>query len=324
MKNIIKYVLYSLSITALFFCSVPIHAEDNYQNSSDDSIILSFSKNLNKKLLFQSQKKLKNSEGNERYLYIPFSDNGYLIFDLKLNIISEFSTSSNNYYIDNNTDVYYLGALSYFVKNNKNYVNIQNKDDVILSDDYKSAEKVIDENIKNKLNQKNKLPLVNDSQYISGSLPNYSYNPDGICGTTSAAMLLKWYDKYVNSNYVPSNLENNQTSFIEYLRSYVDGSVPGTVTTDVYSGIISYCSSRGISHPGGYSTSDIPSYIVGRVSTYGTPYCLNLNSVPFGERHWVTGYGYTSSNGTVFAIVNDGHGHTGVSINSVYSIGIVW
>lgn len=34
-------------------------------------------------------------------------------------------------------------------KNNKNYVNIQNKDDVILSDDYKSAEKVIDENIKN-------------------------------------------------------------------------------------------------------------------------------------------------------------------------------
>ena len=120
MKNIIKYVLYSLSITALFFCSVPIHAEDNYQNFSDDSIILSFSKNLNKKLLFQSQKKLKNSEGNERYLYIPFSDNGYLIFDLKLNIISEFSTSSNNYYIDNNTDVYYLGTLSYFVKNNKN------------------------------------------------------------------------------------------------------------------------------------------------------------------------------------------------------------
>ena len=167
MKNIIKYVLYSLSITALFFCSVPIHAEDNYQNFSDDSIILSFSKNLNKKLLFQSQKKLKNSEGNERYLYIPFSDNGYLIFDLKLNIISEFSTSSNNYYIDNNTDVYYLGALSYFVKNNKNYVNIQNKDDVILSDDYKSAEKVIDENIKNKLNQKNKLSLVNDSQIIA-------------------------------------------------------------------------------------------------------------------------------------------------------------
>ena len=31
-----------------------------------------------------------------------------------------------------------------------------------------------------------------------------------------------------------------------------------------------------------------------------------------------------SYNPSRYKIVNDGHGHTGVSINSVYSTGIVW
>ncbi|WP_461813141.1 hypothetical protein [Faecalimonas sp.] len=40
--------------------------------------------------------------------------------------------------------------------------------------------------------------------------------------------------------------------------------------------------------------------------------------------YWVTGYGYRISGGTVYAIVNDGHGRTGVSLNLTNADYIVW
>ena len=39
---------------------------------------------------------------------------------------------------------------------------------------------------------------TNATSTISGPLPNDHHNPDGRCGATAAAMLLRWYDIYRN------------------------------------------------------------------------------------------------------------------------------
>ena len=143
------------------------------------------------------------------------------------------------------------------------------------------------------------------------------YKRQGICGSTSAAMLLRWYDIYKNQKYVPSSLESGDgVDLIEHLRGYIDGDVPGSVAGDVFTGIMSYCSSQGVSHPGGFDGYN-DNYVIGRVDTYGTPFLLIIHNHPTYKNHWITGYGYNISGGTCYPIVNDGWGDTNVSINPI-------
>lgn len=165
---------------------------------------------------------------------------------------------------------------------------------------------------------------ANSLQKIKGVVPNYSYNPNGICGSTAAAMLLRWYDIYVNTKYVPASLVSSSgTSLIKHLVPYIDGENPGSKPGEVYSGIQDYCTDQKISHSGGLEavSSD---YIIGRVSSDGVPYIMGLRASSSYGAHWVTGYGYTLSGSTCYAIVNDGHGKTDVSINIVNGDFIVW
>lgn len=137
-------------------------------------------------------------------------------------------------------------------------------------------------------------------------------------------MLLRWYDIYKDQKYVPSNLESNDgVALIDHLRGYIDGDVPGSVTGDVFTGIMSYCANQGVSHPGGFNGYD-DNYVVGRVDTYETPFLLNIHNHPIYKNHWVTGYGYNISGGTCYSIVNNGWGDTNISINSIYAVQIVW
>lgn len=160
--------------------------------------------------------------------------------------------------------------------------------------------------------------------YISGQVPNYQYSPNGICGSTAAAMLLRWYDIYQNQKYAPSSLESGDgVALIKHLVGYIDEDVPGSMPGEVFTGIMDYCSSQGISHPGGYDVYT-DAYVIGRVDSYGTPFLIALYSHPKYHRHWVTGYGYNYSDGTCYIIVNDGWGSTNISINPIYASQIVW
>ena len=90
----------------------------------------------------------------------------------------------------------------------------------------------------------------------------------------------EFYDIYKNQKYVPSSLESGDgVALIEHLRDYIDGDVLGSVTGDVFTGIMSYCSKQGVSHLGGFDGYN-DNYVIGRVDSYGIPFLLNIHNHP--------------------------------------------
>jgi hypothetical protein len=133
-----------------------------------------------------------------------------VIYDKDLNVIHEYSTTTSYAYIDDNSEVYYAGALSYYEKNKKTFVEIPTGKVIGTVADFATMSNEVNTKIKeNFTSKKVNLALSATKNSISGSVPDYSYNPDGICGSTSAGMLLRWYDIYVNGRYVPLWLESS-------------------------------------------------------------------------------------------------------------------
>ncbi|WP_354087050.1 C39 family peptidase [Clostridium algidicarnis] len=156
--------------------------------------------------------------------------------------------------------------------------------------------------------------------YLKGALHNYSYNPNGICGSTAAAMFLRYWDTWHNGNYVPSNLQtSNGEALIKRLVQYIDGSSPD----ELKDGIQSYLRSQGVND---YMYSETYcNYRVQERIDNNKPFILGLTNHPTYNEHWVTAYGYFVELGRFkYIIVNNGWGGSGVYINSSYCDYIVY
>lgn len=325
-KQKLHKVIISLLVSfGVMISTISVMAAEDVDSLNKEPTVTNLLSSLGKSGNFMAVKALKDANDENRYYYLPFSSGGYLIYDTKLDIISEYSASVNNDYIESTDVVYYTGALQYFTETNNSFVEIATGDTVGSKESFVSYTNAIDAKVvRNNTRNRSSLSDTRAAHYISGKVPNYKHNPDGICGSTSAAMLLRWYDKYKNQKYVPSSLESGDgVALIEHLRSYIDGKVPGSSAGDVFTGIKAYCSSQGVSHPGGFDGYN-DNYVIGRVDTYGTPFLLLIYGHPKYHDHWITGYGYNISGGTCYSIVNDGWGDTNISINPIYAQQIVW
>lgn len=105
--------------------------------------------------------------------------------------------------------------------------------------------------------QANKTTDVFDSheKSLKYSLLNYSYNPNGVCGSCAAAIFLRYWSDHINSKYVSSNLKTSDgVKLIKYLipynegKPYVDPNInsPGTSPASLTSGIQNYLKGRGV------------------------------------------------------------------------------
>ncbi len=334
-KKLIAYIALSISI---FISSVPVFAVKGlaFEVSLSSNALLEESKTLHQlstslgvDLSFLKTVPLNDSNQNPRYYYIPFAQGGYLIYDQTEDLVCEFSLLEENNYSFSNNSYMYTGPLSLFEVTEDGFVDAKSKEIFSDVDNFIMKVRSIEER-----ESKSKQIILADKfvrhtsnaySTISGVLPSYSYNPDGRCGAVAAAVLVRWYDIYRNSRYVPSSLESSDgVTLINHLwnrmkNSSHTGSYPGTVYTEM----MNYIGSQGISHSGGLDgyTNE---YVIGRVDSYGTPYILNLLNHPSYSNHFVTGYGYRSNSTGFYAIVNDGWGNRGIEINSNYATTIIW
>ena len=131
-------------------------------------------------------------------------------------------------------------------------------------------------------------------------------------------MFLRYYDIYVNGNYVPSSLESSSgIALIDKLVPYIDGATPGSNPGQLQNGIYNYLKSQGINASVNLAYSSIGA-IAGRVGN-NEPFVLGLHNHPTYGEHWVTGFGYSG----IYAIANDGWGNI-VYIDSSYTDYIVY
>jgi hypothetical protein len=250
-------------------------------------------------------------------LYYKAVNTGYVIVNIKDKIVPEFSDESNNKLISESGKNYYNGPTEV---NDEIDKTINEQKEIYGTEEYIKNEKATTEN---KSLIKNASPAIgddfeteaNNTKKIKGTMPNYSYNPNGICGTTAAAMMLQYLDNNISDKYVPKNLEGDEIKFIKKLEEYIHAK---TLAHDVLSGMCNFEDKYGVKNMQASVEKSNLGNVVGCVND-GMPFELSLRKDPKYGYHWVTAYGYKYNSKSEYAIVNDGHGSTGVNVNLKYS-----
>lgn len=102
---------------------------------------------------------------------------------------------------------------------------------------------------------------------------------------------------------------------IKYLENYIPAS---SNSGDVYFGIMKYYSDHNIIQDIYLSTTNSADIV--RCLSSETPYIAGFIASSSLGAHWATGYSFIEySNGSSYLIINDGHGHTGISMNITQS-----
>ncbi len=160
---------------------------------------------------------------------------------------------------------------------------------------------------------------------VSGGFANYSYNPNGICGSVATANLLQYYDDYKSDDFIESNLENDEIGILSMLIKKIEGVdnfVDQTKSSylQVCNGINAYLEERDIDdycaeyfyYDAGVVTSSIKKNV---------PVILLLNGHSKYGNHWVVSYGYTQESGKVCVYyIVDGWGNVAASLTELSTI----
>lgn len=293
------------------------------------------------------------------FILFNINDTGYIIVDMEDNSIPEFSKETkNNKVVDVNKKYYYNGPLTYFEDSNGRVIDINTKEDMGKISELKNKKVKKQKNIDNTLAKENLKDFGNSTQiqsisHYSGSsgylasssveyglpysLPNYSYNPNGICGATASAMFARYFNDHINGGYVPYSLETYDgealtKELVKYIigPDYVDPSksAPGQTAYQVSTGFKSYLTSQNVSDSMYYKNSIDYSRVRERIGN-GRPFMYLMNNHPKYGNHWVTASGYVENSGTFIATlayirVNDGWGSTNIYIDNSYGVAMVW
>jgi hypothetical protein len=271
-------------------------------------------------------------------LFFASGTSGYVIVKLNDFSVPEYSTESNNTFItDKNAKYYYNGPLVYLKQVNnqlldlpgskllgtvqevKNGMNRQAAANgmIIFGSDHKSSDKALRDARLSQVMSAKAVPLI--VGYITGTVPNYSYNPNGICAATASAMYARYYDIYRDNNYVPVGLETAAGVLLTItLATYIP---VNAIPFQVVNGLSSYLTSQGVSS--GIYAETATSMNISACIANNEPFVMLINNHPTYGNHYVTGYGYSFNSSANYAIVNNGWGSTGVYINLNYANTIV-
>lgn len=269
---------------------------------------------------------LHDADGNVIAYYHELSPSGYVIVRSYSEEVIEYSEEPIDYFNDVNGYYYYGGPLRYYKESNgeqKEIVeDLASGEIVPLSEISRlirgsEADKLGTLNIRNFL----VTPKATGSDSISYSTAKYKYNPDGRCGSVAGAIVLKYYDQHKSSSYIPASLESTDGTVL--IKKLVDIMGKGTTYTQLKNGLNVYL--KQYYKPTTvtattYSWGDRIKIMIGK----NYPCIIGLTSNSTYGAHWavVTGYNFTSANTGTYTI-NDGHGRTGVKINSSYTDGCV-
>ncbi len=333
MKKVIMIILVVTLVLGNSIFSVNasevINVKDNYSNIAAKAIDFLGDYVNNPKL--GTPVELYGLNDNIVAVFYELKNGGYIIINTNDFSVPEFSpTSSNKYYSANSKNKYYYnGPGAYFIKNGNVIKDLKHNENLgtaqELCKEVTKTGKYIYGDVKNSVSATNQNISTDQAvqrsvtttveRRVPGTVPNYSYNPDGICGSTACAMVLRYLDIYFPDDYVPSNLESSTgVALIQYLVPYMND--PGTNPANLFGGLQDYLDDRNIDDFANWDVSGI-GLIMNYISA-SRPFVLGLHNHPTYSEHWVTGYGY--SHGTTdYAIVNDGWGNTNIYINLSYT-----
>lgn len=269
--------------------------------------------------------------------YFSLNNGGYVIVNSDGSDFIEYSLEPTNTQLDNQKKYYYSSPCSLYEKVDDSVIrNSASNDEVALDevmfeiepeDTYnKEAAKALSTTLVSTNSS-----TVTEENSISNTTKKYDYNPDGRCGSVAGAIVLRYYNDYVDTKYVASSYEtSNGRKLINLLTNNYLGT--GTNYTSLKKGLNEYLSDSGISSRFNSLTGINSNGVFSKIKTLiksNMPLIVGLTQHPTYGEHWVVGTGYSivdiSYSGNQYVvIVNDGWGNTSVRINFSYVDGCLY
>lgn len=332
-------------LISIVFCvsviSLPLKASETSISNEQITLMSQRVEMLeNTKVNISSTRLLKDVNGNENYILGVLENNGYIIASKDDLNLSEYciQPSSNPYKEYMNLDISYAGPSNYIVKENNSQIEI--KTQLSISDDIKNREGLSELNNKflaDTFDDTNARSMpwigIGESRFpryaTSSWINDAAYYGGAFCGPFAAAIMLAYYEDYINSAVVPSSIRSlgstKPGTLIDQL-ILLTPAPSSTLPTDIYTGVKTFLerfsSDKTFKPTLAYSTWDA----VVKACTPGRPICVGLLSYAgstYGN-HWVTVYQAHEDNaGKGFYKCVDNWGGYNKVINTSWTMGAV-
>ena len=252
----------------------------------------------------------ENLQGEFEVAIFDIGNEGFIIVNLNDLSIPELNLECKNPYAGVEHPVY-NGPLCYYSRIGDSIISIR---DLSLLEYFKGMDIYKKEEIQDKEGYISKLfknttkgrSLLRVEKYINGRLEIWN-NPDQCCGAVASAMCMRYYNDYVDSNYV-ENMYLSERELIELMRLYVGHN--GTLSSDVVFGLNNYFNYRHVDNEA-YYTNGFNYSLLKRCINNSRPVIVELRGHSTYKNHWVVAYGYCEIRGNAsYIIVNDGWGYT--------------
>ncbi|MBR0434650.1 MAG: hypothetical protein IJK13_01435, partial [Lachnospiraceae bacterium] len=195
----------------------------------------------------------ENLQGEFEVAIFDIGNEGFIIVNLNDLSIPELNLECKNPYAGVEHPVY-NGPLCYYSRIGDSIISIR---DLSLLEYFKGMDIYKKEEIQDKEGYISKLfknttkgrSLLRVEKYINGRLEIWN-NPDQCCGAVASAMCMRYYNDYVDSNYV-ENMYLSERELIELMRLYVGHN--GTLSSDVVFGLNNYFNYRHVDNEAYYT-----------------------------------------------------------------------
>lgn len=263
--------------------------------------------------------------------HYELNNGGYIIVNSDGSDFIEYSLEETNLELEKKEKYYYNSPCSIYEKiDNSTVENCATNEEIEIEDlDFKIEQK-------GSSNQEAATVLATsvvsatatttvEEKKLSHATKKYDYNYDKRCGSVAGAILLRYYNDYVNTKYVASSYETSDgKKLINLLTNKYLGH--GTTYSTLRSGLNQYLSDRGITKKFQVirGRNSIP--VFNKIRSYiknDRPVIVGLTgNTTYGE-HWVVGTGYSliynAGIGYGYIVIfNDGLGETNVRLNLYY------
>lgn len=269
MKTVVKILAFTLMLVALFYC-FPANATTN---TLETSIANRFTGLVNNGISYSvlQMRTLLDSSGTSKYQFVEFTPYGSAIYNTETNLFEEMYFDETVQPFDGyeNNDCYYFGPGNYYYSLNDELKDVET--DAVLSEsdlaslmNYETRKEAFESSRRTTSSSRaisftpvtttyQVTNLISNRTYFTSLLDNsYGYNTTGTCSMIAAAILLGYYDVYVDDNFITDAYRDGYGTneyFHDLMIAYIDqdGSGAGSCT-EIVNGVNNYLTHRGVDY----------------------------------------------------------------------------
>lgn len=307
--------LMSIAICLMIILMLPLSVQANTFISSVDDLydqyVVNYIKNiLHTNVTIKSKCDIKNLDHEKCFIYYVIDTgnvDGYVILDTETLRIPECSLEGT-LPINANDNIIYGGLLTYFYEHSNVYYDLMSGEavDIAIASKNQETRTENQHKILTTAEKVQKLNNIRASESVIKTIPGAGNSSwlfksgqfYGDCGINCIAMLEKYYDLYVSSNYLPSTLSTERQikqSINDYITNNTSYSTHAIDENNLDDIITQHSYTLNTSHYLYANTSTYSwSTAVSKV-TSNRPLAISINNHPTFDYHYVIVCGYTDT-----------------------------